>query len=661
MATVSKWTPFGVALDITATGGTVTRTSATQYTVKINASWETYYSGAATKYGMTASSGNGSVNLNSSGTTASSGSGSFTGTYSISGNGAATKTVTVTFRNYNSDNGDSATKNVSFSVSVPAWTSYAIAYNANGGSNAPGSQTKWKDQTLKLSTAKPTRTGYSFLGWSTSSTATSATYAAGGNYTANAAATLYAVWKANTYTITYNANGGSGTLPSGTKTYNVAYTIPTNKPTRTNYTFLGWSESASATSATYSAGGTIPASKNADIVLYAVWKLAYTKPRITGLSVTRCDSSGNASNSGTYARVKFDYACDATYNGAANSVIAMAVTWSPAHGAGGASLYGDGKSVNQIVGGAFNAKTTYTLDVFVSDNGGTNSASKTLKSQTFLIQGMPENKGISFGKSAEKEATADFEFDILARNKIISANDKSIFGIDTDGTEYSALIPVTASGNTSLGHGLYKAGKGNTHIYGNAVQFYTNNGVFMNGNKQVFNTNAGICGKTSDGAIVEAMNPMNENGNVVIGYGNYNRGSGNSHLYGYDLLFGVSNISTPGTYRPYFRQGMSVDVTIRTAGYVTNAMTEIYFYIPLSRPIIGSPTATATSRSGFILRQNDKYTHGSSATAYVTPTSYTTTRQLDIGVFIVAKFSNTTNCVNNSPIGIHWDGTITFT
>ena len=86
----------------------------------------------------------------------------------------------------------------SFTVSVPAWTSYTIKYDANDGSGAPSSQTKWKDQTLKLSTTKPTRTGYSFLGWSTSSSATSATYAAGANYTANAAATLYAVWKANT-------------------------------------------------------------------------------------------------------------------------------------------------------------------------------------------------------------------------------------------------------------------------------------------------------------------------------------------------------------------------------------------------------------------------------------------------------------------------------
>lgn len=197
MATVNKWTPFGVALDITATGGTVTRKSATQYTVKINASWETYYSGAQTNYGMTASSGGGSINLNTFGTKSSSGSGSFTGTYSISGNGSATKTITVTFKNYEEDwQGnvtESATKTVSFSVTVPAWTSYTVKYNANGGSGAPSSQTKWKDQTLTLSTTKPTRIGYTFQGWATSASG-SVVYSAGASYTANASVTLYAIW-----------------------------------------------------------------------------------------------------------------------------------------------------------------------------------------------------------------------------------------------------------------------------------------------------------------------------------------------------------------------------------------------------------------------------------------------------------------------------------
>lgn len=284
MATVSKWTPFGVALDLTATGGTVTRKSATQYTVKINASWETYYSGAQTNYGMTASSGGGSVNLNTFGTKSSSGSGSFTGTYSISGNGSATKTITVTFKNFEEDwQGnvtESATKTVSFSVTVPAWTSYTVKYNANGGGGAPSSQTKWKDQTLTLSSTKPTRTGYTFQGWATSSSG-SVAYTAGANYTANASVTLYAIWKAITYTVKYNANGGNGAPSSQTKTYGKTLTLSSTVPTRssindngtlTTYTFKGWATSATSTSVAYKAGASYTA--NAAITLYAVWSKA---------------------------------------------------------------------------------------------------------------------------------------------------------------------------------------------------------------------------------------------------------------------------------------------------------------------------------------------------------------------------------------------------
>ena len=86
----------------------------------------------------------------------------------------------------------------SATVSVPAKTSYSITYNANTGSGAPGSQTKWYGETLTLSTATPKLDGYDFVGWSTTQSTPgsgTATYTAGGSYTANSATTLYAVWK----------------------------------------------------------------------------------------------------------------------------------------------------------------------------------------------------------------------------------------------------------------------------------------------------------------------------------------------------------------------------------------------------------------------------------------------------------------------------------
>lgn len=439
MATVTKWTPFGVALDITATGGTVTRTSATQYTVKINASWETYYNGAKTNYGMTASSGGSSVSLNTFGTKSSSGSGSFTGTYSISGNGSASKTITVTFKNYNTDNGDSATKTVSFTVTVPAWTSYTIKFNANGGSGAPGNQTKWKDQTLTLSSTKPTRTGYSFLGWSTSASATSATYTAGGSYTANSAATLYAVWKANTYTIKFNANGGSGAPGNQTKTYGKTLTLSSTKPTRTNYNFKGWGTSASATTVTYTAGGSYTA--NTAATLYAVWELAYTKPRITNLSVVRCDSSGSVIDEGQNGLVTFDWACDKT-------VSSITIKWKLASDSTWTSITGTASgtsgSISQVIGNdALSTESTYDVYVTVADSNGSSYTITSLTSMKFAIDIKLGGNGIAFGKAAETDELADFAWTVKFRDgieQVVLAN-----GTDLD----TLLTPNIYSGSNA--------------------------------------------------------------------------------------------------------------------------------------------------------------------------------------------------------------------
>lgn len=148
---------------------------------------------------------------------------------------------------------------------------YTISYNAAGGSEAPSSQKKDYGKTLTLSTKKPTRSGYTFLGWSTSKTATSPTYSAGGSYSANADVTLYAVWEANnTYTLTYNANGGSGAPSNQTKTYGQTLTISTTKPTRSGYTFKSWNTKADGSGTTYSSGASYTA--NANVTLYAQWK-----------------------------------------------------------------------------------------------------------------------------------------------------------------------------------------------------------------------------------------------------------------------------------------------------------------------------------------------------------------------------------------------------
>lgn len=147
------------------------------------------------------------------------------------------------------------------------WTpaQYSVTFNANGGSVSTTSKTVTYGSTYGT-LPTPTRTGYTFNGWYTSQSG-------GGKITASSKVnitsdqTLYAQWTVNTYTVTFNANGGSVSTSSKSVTYGSKYgTLPT--PTRAYYTFDGWFTSSS--------GGnkitdTTSVSITSDQTLYAHW------------------------------------------------------------------------------------------------------------------------------------------------------------------------------------------------------------------------------------------------------------------------------------------------------------------------------------------------------------------------------------------------------
>lgn len=215
---------------------------------------------------------------------------------------AQTKTVTCTLTLANGN-----TSVATVSVPVPALASYAVTYNANGTnvSNLPSNQTKYYNTSLTLSGTVPTRTGYTFLRWNTNASGTGTNYNPSQAYTGNSALTLYAIWQPYTYTVSYNANGGSGSVASQTKTYDVPLTLASGGFARSLHTLTGWNTQADGLGTPYALGGTYSAEAN--VTLYAVWHLDYIKPVITNFVAFRSDSGGNADDAGQYIHIAFDY------------------------------------------------------------------------------------------------------------------------------------------------------------------------------------------------------------------------------------------------------------------------------------------------------------------------------------------------------------------
>ena len=202
--------------------------------------------------------------------------------------GYVTSSYATGYKASSSSGGDSAggsSSGGSTSTSVP----YTVAFNANGGTGSMANLSFAAGATKALTINTFTRTGYIFVGWATSASATTSTYDDGQSVkdlttTSGATVTLYAVWQANAYTIKFNKNGGTGTMPNLAMTYDVAKALTANAFQRVNYKFVGWATSASATTATYSnkqSVSNLTATPDGTVNLYAVWKLVLEVTSVT--------------------------------------------------------------------------------------------------------------------------------------------------------------------------------------------------------------------------------------------------------------------------------------------------------------------------------------------------------------------------------------------
>ncbi len=175
--------------------------------------------------------------------------------------------------------------NISKDLELTAhWTAntYEVEYNSNGGEGTMENSTYTYDEEKNLKDNEFTKTGYHFKGWSKSSSS-SDIIEENKNYTDSGTITVYAVWEANKYTVTYDSNKGNGSsTPSGTvddtdHTYDLESDLTKDKFEREGYTFVGWSktkhdDSVETCDDCIEKANNLTDENNGNVTLYAVWK-----------------------------------------------------------------------------------------------------------------------------------------------------------------------------------------------------------------------------------------------------------------------------------------------------------------------------------------------------------------------------------------------------
>jgi uncharacterized repeat protein (TIGR02543 family) len=177
-----------------------------------------------------------------------------------------------------SDTGSGAMSEYAWAISSPTY--YTITYYTNGATGTPPAA-----QTVPYGTAitvaeKGTLNypGKTFTGWNTASLGIGTVYAARASFQVYSNVTLYAQWQTQnpgtTYTVTYDANGATGTPPAAqTGTYESYITVAGKGILAyPGKTFTGWNTESSGLGLIYAAG--YPLTVYADITLYAQWETA---------------------------------------------------------------------------------------------------------------------------------------------------------------------------------------------------------------------------------------------------------------------------------------------------------------------------------------------------------------------------------------------------
>jgi uncharacterized repeat protein (TIGR02543 family) len=145
----------------------------------------------------------------------------------------------------------------------------------------------------------PTRSGYACSGWNTVANGSGSPF--GASTTVSADIEVYAQWTANSYTVTFNKNGGDTEASPSTKTVTTPATtidsLPT-EPTWSGYTFTSWNTADNGLGSPFSASTIV----NADIEVYAQWTAASANP--VTITIDAGDAGDAAFSEGSFTIIK---------------------------------------------------------------------------------------------------------------------------------------------------------------------------------------------------------------------------------------------------------------------------------------------------------------------------------------------------------------------
>lgn len=156
-------------------------------------------------------------------------------------------------------------------------SSYTVTYDSNDltGTTTTDTGAPGVNYTV-LSNTFPAPTGHRFIKWNTSASGNGTSYVSGSTFVLNSDVTLYAIWE-DEITVTYDANGGSGTMSSYKGIAGDTYIVLPNTFVRSGYQFKEWNEDANKNGTSWNPGDTFSIGNN-DITLYAIWEEVSEEP-----------------------------------------------------------------------------------------------------------------------------------------------------------------------------------------------------------------------------------------------------------------------------------------------------------------------------------------------------------------------------------------------